>query len=580
LLDALDEAERARLVAPVSDRADEDRLLFAHELIRQTLLSELSQPRRRRLHLRVAEAMENLYGDALEGHVSEIAHHLVQAGPAADRRKLLAYLILAGRRALATAGFEEALRHLERAHSLRGVAEPRQFADLLFDLGMARVSLGQHSEALASWQEALQAHEALGDTDRIAEVCFAVSQALWWVNRDEEGFAVAQRGLVALGDRATPEGVRMLAWAGAAAAFVTPYEVGAEMVDEAVSLARQLGDERLLGHALASQAIHRFPHSVHREVVEAGRQGATILRSSGDLWDAVQVLAFMELALMFLGRMEESAEVGEEVTELGGRLGHHFALWIDNRARGSRELASDPDLDRFEAFARGDLEVPGHEGWSYGWLGTAEFLRGDWDAALRLAEEGTRHEPANALSGYEWGPYFQILAYRGDRAEALSVLARKGGALPGSKQANGLGSWHLLLSVVEGLYILGDRAEAAALYPRIAELADLGVVFDFFCGRLVERVAGAAAAAGERWDVAEAHFRTALHQAEEMPHHLEQAETRRFYAQMLLERAAPGDGEQARALLAEAIEGYRRIGMPKHEDMALALLRGPDHREA
>jgi hypothetical protein len=49
---------------------------------------------------------------------------------------------------------------------------------------------------------------------------------------------------------------------------------------------------------------------------------------------------------------------------------------------------------------------------------------------------------------------------------------------------------------------------------------------------------------------------------------------------MLLERAAPGDGEQARALLAEAIEGYRRIGMPKHEVMALALLRGPDHREA
>ena len=48
---------------------------------------------------------------------------------------------------------------------------------------------------------------------------------------------------------------------------------------------------------------------------------------------------------------------------------------------------------------------------------------------------------------------------------------------------------------------------------------------------------------------------------------------RRWYARMLLDRDGPGDRVKARALLTEAIAMYRRIGMPKHVEMAEALLR-------
>jgi uncharacterized protein (TIGR03086 family) len=96
----------------------------------------------------------------------------------------------------------------------------------------------------------------------------------------------------------------------------------------------------------------------------------------------------------------------------------------------------------------------------------------------------------------------------------------------------------------------------------------LGAVLDLFQGRLVERVAGMAAAADGRWAAAEAHFVTALRQAEELPVRLEQAETRRFWARMLLDRAAPGDLDRARTVLGHAIEEYRRIGMPRHMDLA------------
>jgi hypothetical protein len=37
-------------------------------------------------------------------------------------------------------------------------------------------------------------------------------------------------------------------------------------------------------------------------------------------------------------------------------------------------------------------------------------------------------------------------------------------------------------------------------------------------------------------------------------------------------RAAPGDREKAQTLLNEALESYERIGMPRHVEMARALL--------
>ena len=58
----------------------------------------------------------------------------------------------------------------------------------------------------------------------------------------------------------------------------------------------------------------------------------------------------------------------------------------------------------------------------------------------------------------------------------------------------------------------------------------------------------------------------------EFPNRIAQPETRRWYAWMLLDRNAPGDKEKAHALLDEAIELYREIGMPKHVEMAERML--------
>jgi hypothetical protein len=63
-----------------------------------------------------------------------------------------------------------------------------------------------------------------------------------------------------------------------------------------------------------------------------------------------------------------------------------------------------------------------------------------------------------------------------------------------------------------------------------------------------------------------------MRQAAEVPSVIEGAETRRWYAAMLLERSALGDRERARTLVEEAIPVYERVGMPRHEELARRLV--------
>jgi predicted ATPase len=114
---------------------------FAHELMRQTLLVGLALPRRQRLHLTVAEALERVHGSAVHERAGEIAHHLVQAGSLAEAPRVVHYLTLAGGGALAAAAYDEALRHFAAALSYRDAIDARQQALLLKHLARAKRGL-------------------------------------------------------------------------------------------------------------------------------------------------------------------------------------------------------------------------------------------------------------------------------------------------------------------------------------------------------------------------------------------------------------------------------------------------------
>src|SRR5713226_10190512 len=117
LLDSLDEAERAGLISSTL-QYPEARFKFSHELIRQAVVTRLSEARCQRLHLSVADAIEHLYPNALEERADDLAHHLWQAGAAADTGKTIRYLRMAGEQAVQRSANVEAVGYLTKALEL------------------------------------------------------------------------------------------------------------------------------------------------------------------------------------------------------------------------------------------------------------------------------------------------------------------------------------------------------------------------------------------------------------------------------------------------------------------------------
>ena len=171
LLEVLEEALATRIIEELPRSVGQYQ--FTHALIQETLADELSTTRRVRLHARIAEILEELYGDNAEAHAAELAHHFSEAQTVTGTDKLVHYSTLAGERALSAYAWEEAQAHFERALIAKGFlitgdepAMDAEAASLLFGLGRAQVATFQGSQvqdAVATLKRAFDYYAEAGD---------------------------------------------------------------------------------------------------------------------------------------------------------------------------------------------------------------------------------------------------------------------------------------------------------------------------------------------------------------------------------------------------------------------------------
>ena len=107
-LDLLDAGLAARLLL-----ADDDGALtlrFAHALVRETLLADLSPVARRRHHAALAAALSVVPARDAQRRTAELAHHRVAALPLGDARAAVDAALAAAEQATAGGGIDEAVR--------------------------------------------------------------------------------------------------------------------------------------------------------------------------------------------------------------------------------------------------------------------------------------------------------------------------------------------------------------------------------------------------------------------------------------------------------------------------------------
>ena len=169
LLDSVEEAERAGLIASTV-QYPEAKFGFSHELIRQSVLAALSAPRRQRLHLRAADAIEQVYSKTLEDRANDLSFHLVNAGPAAAPDRTVKYLSMAARRARSQGALTESSDLYHQALSVLETmpeSSTRDQMELVLRLGLGAVLMATRgyacAETAAAYKRATELGERLGD---------------------------------------------------------------------------------------------------------------------------------------------------------------------------------------------------------------------------------------------------------------------------------------------------------------------------------------------------------------------------------------------------------------------------------
>ena len=578
VLQAIEHAETAGFVLATSGSRD-NRYEFSHALVQHTLLDALSNPRRQRLHLQIAEAMAALFGDA-DRRVADIARHYDGAGSAADIFTVRHFLTLAGERALATSAADEAYDFFDRALALDANLDDNERADLLQARGRASWALRNWQAAAEDWLEALPALEARGKRDVVIKICWDVAYLYLWQNRTDDARAIAMRGLETAEQGTSTGRARLLTVLGNATNNSGDLERGDELLVEALAMAEELGDEALASEVLVRRA-YGFHHSAStQKMLESAENALELARSSGHPWVLSSALGVTMLVLPNSGDFARALGLAEEAEPLAAQEGDMPSIGILEVAHGYCAFGKG-DLETARAHLEKSTAVFREAGIPWFTLmlcfeATCSMLEGDTSTARRKYEDAVSCKLTERWAGFDEAHLLWFSALEADE-RAPELLEQLEALLPRPGSLNGYGSWMVLMAWIEAAIMLGRREEAARLYPLTQQLIATGTVVTW--PWLTERTAGIAAAAGSDWQAAERHFETALEQAETIPLRPEQAEVRRWYARALLERRGPGDRGRALQMLTEAralSESMKAHGQTRWIDAQLAAERdGP-----
>jgi len=339
-LQAVDEAVSFNLIEDVPGQLD--RYQFSHALIQQTLAEELTTSRRVRLHARIAEALEDLYGDDGEAHAAELAHHFAEAEAVTGTEKLGHYSRLAGEQALAAYAHEEAVVHFERALVAKGVplegtepATDEETAELLFGLGRARVATVPSyiiGEAVDILGRAFVYYADSGDFSRavaIAEVpmrgpamdYFGRASQVWG-----DGFIPRALELV---PHDSVEAGRLWARLGFERGGIGDDYAGAQdAFSRALAIARHHGEVGMESRILADAADVDYSHLRQHECAEKSLQSVELARKVGDWHTEAIAHSTGAMSLRIIGEPMRAREQARAMLTLAERL-HNRTLQLN-----------------------------------------------------------------------------------------------------------------------------------------------------------------------------------------------------------------------------------------------------------
>ena len=525
--------------------------VFVHALVRDGAYGQMSRAARADVHRRVADWIETLPADRADDRTEILAHHLVEAiaysraaGLDADDLvpRAAAALRESGDRAWSIGALRAALGFYTRLREL----DPTVDADPYFLLALGLALAAMHGYVEEGADELERAADALATSDPGAAAQATVTRGEFvWQRGDQEGaFAYFDRARsLAEGASLSPEKQNVVAQIARFMSLAGRYEEALELVEEAIDMAEELGDDELLGDALNTRGMVRAAFGDPRWREDSERS--------------------LELALL-----SNSFRAGRAYINLGSHLA---------------ETAG--DLARSEAITREGLAFSQRMGfsstairWFLGNLADMTYLTGEWDEALSCAEQVIAGEP-HYMQQVGYSIRAEIAMARGNNAGAakdVDVVLRHARAIRDPQALD-----PALVLAADVAFRNGDRAAAHALIDELGASdraagtwAVSSALLHHDLGRQMALPSVAGAIARTPWsEAATAIAGGDLVRAAAI---LEGIGARTFEAAVRLRaaRTAAAEGRRAEAAeqLAAALGFYREVGAGAYVREAEALL--------
>lgn len=288
-----------------------------HPLVLEVAYEEIPEPRRARLHLELARALEG------SGDVSAQAAHYLAAGSDAEGGQAADVLLAAGCSSLERCADEQALRFFEAALRHAEVTRPELMEQVLSGAGEASFRLGRLSDAARIWRSMLDRGLVAGDPVRRARVHRLIATAESERGAYEAAEHELHAGLAVLGATPSEERVELLFLEGATTARRMSDEDDAtrrlsDRIQDAAALVDTPRARVLTGIVRVVAPLHRGDYAAAFEAVKEVAGPARTLR------DPVLLRRVYDLRAMLaatLGDLPAARAANAESLDLGRRVG-------------------------------------------------------------------------------------------------------------------------------------------------------------------------------------------------------------------------------------------------------------------
>ena len=579
--DGIAEAIRLGIVAPLPRQPGA--FVFVHTLVRETVASGLLAAESAALHRRVLAALAPMAGERGAPSVSELAEHAWQAARSGEVADLVAaadWAVRAAELATSQLAFEAAAQQYERAIEAAAQLrdDPGRRVELQLLLGEAQGRSGDMATGQATLLRAAEAARQIGRGDLLARAALTYRigglAGFQFDDPDPRLRTLLEEGLASTADDDSPLRARLLMRLAVELHFTHEDGRRARLSDDAVAMARRLGEARLLAEALGARHIALWrPESVIDQLA-AATEVCRIARDLGDRELELQGEYWRLCDLLELGDAVAVDESLETAARLAGELDQPLYTWWAVSRRAMRLLLAgefrEAQVCMEEQLAQGIRLKRSNAVQQYG----GQLL-------LLNMEVGTAHEMVDAIEAlvrdFPRDPTWRIVHAwllghigRRERARAeLDALAQAG--FPLGHGFTRMICMALLCEVVADVAAEPYAERVHAALEPFAERAATAGTATICYGPAALPLARVSVLLGEL-DRAQREFETALRVSEALRSRPCAARTEVAYAEMLERRGRPGDVEAGVTRATAALAIARELGMPVLARRAEALL--------